>query len=147
MRGIAWMIAGLLLVMTGCSGLILRDDDSMAETTGKVAARTIMAIPSLLASEIVIGTIQQNEQRAASQAQYQDWFDRLSPEQQERELDRQNARQIARTQAAGFAMLGGGLIRPYVNHHSYTQAPMMAPSMPRNCLSNMTGASMTTQCY
>lgn len=44
----------VLVVTTGCSSLILREDDTTAERTGKVVTRVILAPATLLFSELGI---------------------------------------------------------------------------------------------
>jgi len=64
------VVAGGLLLQ-GCAGLILRDQDSVGMKTAKVVARVLFAVPTFLMSEVGIGTIEQREEREASQQQAQ----------------------------------------------------------------------------
>lgn len=73
-------VAGCLLLQ-GCAGLIIRDQDSVGMTTAKVAVRVLFAVPTFLMSEVGIGTIEQREELEASQQQAQlnqrNWLDGL----------------------------------------------------------------------
>lgn len=64
------LLVGVLLLQ-GCSGLILREHDSAGTKTAKVAARVLLAVPTFLMSEVGIGTIEQREEFEASQRQSQ----------------------------------------------------------------------------
>lgn len=48
------IVLALLLTVTGCSHLILKDYDSTAERTGKIAARVLLAPITLGMSELAI---------------------------------------------------------------------------------------------
>lgn len=52
----------LLLSLSGCSSLILRDDDTAAETTGKVVARSLLVLPTFFLSEVAIKKAKRREQ-------------------------------------------------------------------------------------
>lgn len=136
------LLVPLLLSLTGCSGLIVRDTDSPAAVTGKVAVRAILALPTFLISEIAIASAKQDEQRAIEQSRYTDWFRSLSREEQEREWTRQNYERGMALQALGLGLMGGGPIRQHSNH-------MVMPNrqMPANCWSPIVGQGLMTQCY
>jgi hypothetical protein len=53
---------GLLLVSSGCSHLILKDQDSTAVTTGKVAARVLLVPLTLGLSEAVIHEVRRGQE-------------------------------------------------------------------------------------
>lgn len=141
-------ILACLITLSGCSGLILRDNDSSSETAGKVAARVLLCPATLCISEIGIAEAKQEEQRAVEAQRYAEWFHRLSPEQQERELDRQARLDAARMQAIGMFLGSGGfkfsLPAPY-------QPPPVQPvptyRPPVNFMTNVTGSQAYTSCY
>lgn len=64
------LLAGVLLLQ-GCSGLIIREQDSVGMKTSKVAARVLLAVPTFLMSEVGIGTIEQREELEAIQQRAQ----------------------------------------------------------------------------
>lgn len=99
------MYVGLmLLLLTGCGGLAITDEDSGVVTTGKVVARVLLAVPTFGMSEVHLGFAAQDRQRAVAEAQYWRWVESLPPEQQERERDREARREVARMQAWGVYM-------------------------------------------
>ena len=95
---------GLSVLLTGCSGLAITDEDSGVVTTGKVVARVLLAIPTVGMSEVHLGFDARDRQRARDEAQYWRWVESLPPEQQERERDREARRDVARLQAWGLYM-------------------------------------------
>lgn len=60
-EGMKIVIAILLMCLTGCSGLILRDDDTAAQTTGKVVTRSLLIVPTLFWSEAFIAKAKREE--------------------------------------------------------------------------------------
>ena len=64
------IILGMLL-LTGCSGLILRDDDTALQTTGKVASRVLLCPLTLCVSEAAIYGDRQEELRQLSWSRQQ----------------------------------------------------------------------------
>ncbi len=67
--GIGLLIGVLLL--QGCEGLIIREQDSAGTKTAKVAGRVLLAVPTFLMSEVGIGTIKQREELDNNQRQTQ----------------------------------------------------------------------------
>lgn len=132
-------VSGLLV--SGCEGLILRDTDSTAEATGKVATRVLLCPLTFCFSELGVIEAKNQERHAEEQTRYRQWFQTLTPEQQERELDRQARLEAARIQALGLMMQGQGFSRP-------RQAPSyMPPSRETtNCRSNIVGNYVYTHC-
>lgn len=94
-----------LLLLAGCSGLAITDEDSGLTKTGKVTARVLLAIPTFGMSEAHLGFEAQRRQREWDEAQYWAWVESLPPEQQERERDRQALRDAARLRAWGLYSL------------------------------------------
>ncbi len=72
------LVTGCLLLQ-GCAGLIIRDQDSAGVIAGKVAARVLAWVGTLTLSEVAIGTIKEREKLEASQQQAyqsrQNWLD------------------------------------------------------------------------
>jgi hypothetical protein len=64
----------LCVLMTGCSSLILREDDTAAETAGKVATRSLLVLPTLFQSERFIKKARLEEERAAVVAEQAVYF-------------------------------------------------------------------------
>lgn len=136
------LLIPLLLSLTGCSGLIVRDTDSPAATTGKVVTRMLIGVPTFGFSELALYEVKQNEQRAQEQIRYRVWFQSLAPDAQQRELDRRSAQQAAALYGLGLGLSGGGPMHPYT---SQRHAPVMP--MPGNCWSPVVGQGLMTQCY
>lgn len=145
----AFLVAVLLIVsLSGCSGLILRDDDSALTTTGKVATRVILAPITVLWSEIGISIAKDEEERAIQQARYQRWYDSLSPERQARE----DAKEAARINAAGMAAMGffqSGGLRMYTPPPPAPvyQAPTFTPLPNQRCTYSRVGEQIYQNCY
>ena len=147
----ALLVVALLISLSGCSSLILREDDSAMATTGKVAARVILCpLTVVCLSEIEIAARKEKEDRAIQEARYQRWYDSLSPERQARE----DAKEAARTNAAGLAVLGfmqsGGLrmyTPPSTPAPAY-QAPTFTPlPSPQRCTYSRVGEQIYQNCY
>ena len=66
----AVLLSGVLLLQ-GCSGLIIREQDSVGMKAAKVAARVLAWPVTLTLSEVEIATIKQREELEASQQQAQ----------------------------------------------------------------------------
>lgn len=64
MRYTAWVLVGMLL-LSGCSGLILRDKDSTGDTVGKVVTRVLLCPLTLCLSEAAIVGIKSEEEMQA----------------------------------------------------------------------------------
>ena len=133
-----------LLLLSGCSGLILREDDSGLETTGKVMSRILLCPVTICFSELAIRDEREKEVRAWKEQEYRHWLSTLSPEQRAQEY----ALEQARIQAAGQALMGlgfsGGPFR------MPAPQPAVQPSRttpPVSCTSNQIGASVYTNCY
>ena len=139
----------ILLIVSGCSDLILRDSDSAGQTTGKVMARILLCPITVCFSELSLAVDQRDEERAAKEAAHWRWVRSLPPEQQAREY----ALEEARIRAAGQALLGlgigGGIIKPPPPMPVYqpTPAPILQPTMPRSCTSQHMGQTTYTNCY
>lgn len=130
-----FLIMGLLsgmLEISGCSGLILRDNDSTLETTGKVFTRVLGCAATFCTSEIIVSAIKDHEERDEENRNYVRWFRSLSPEQQERERDRQAHLDAARIQALGM-IVGSGVFAP-------------TPRLQTNCTTNRIGSQSYTNC-
>lgn len=63
MRGL--LVVSLCGALAGCSGLILRDDDSAALATGKVVARALVALPTVGISEGILVDLKDAERNRA----------------------------------------------------------------------------------
>ena len=146
------LVIGVLV--SGCADLILRDTDSTAETTGKVAARVLLCPLTICMSEIGLAEAKGKEEREAQryeeQVRYRQWFKTLTPEQQERERDRQAQLEAARIQALGMLLGRGGfqLVQPAPYQAPvYQPAPAITtPRQPLNCTSNRVGNQVYTNC-
>lgn len=144
------LVVALCVTLTGCAGLIVREDDSAGEIAGKVATRVILCpLTVLCLSEIELAGIKDAERRAADRLVYHQYVQTLSPEERayEHELER------ARIQAAGQALMGlglrGGLFRMPAAPPAPAPipAPLYQPRPSVNCLSNQVGESVYTNCY
>lgn len=71
MKGLGAVLLSGLLLLQGCSGLILREHDSAGVKTAKVVGRVLLALPTFLMSEVGIGTIKQREELEANQQRAQ----------------------------------------------------------------------------
>jgi len=133
-----------LMLLAGCNGLILREDDSGLETTGKVAARILLCPMTICLSELDIAETRQREIRAWKEQEYRHWLSTLSPEQRAQEY----ALEQARIQAAGQALMGLGFGGPF------RTAPIQPPtpptqyrSAPKTCTYNAIGQTLYQNCY
>lgn len=130
-----WIVALLLAVtLSGCSSLILRPDDTAAETTGKVAVRALLLLPTVFTSEVAINRVKQREA-------YADWYMSLS--------DKERARE-ERWQARNAPIIIGTIpsLMPYqlpASRLSETMRPMMRP--PSTCQTYTLGTTYQTTCY
>ncbi len=52
----------LQLILSGCLSLVIREDDDAVVVTGKVATRTLIAIPTLGISELQIAEVKEVEE-------------------------------------------------------------------------------------
>lgn len=117
-----------LMLLAGCSGLILREDDSGLETTGKGTARVLLCPMTICFSELAIRDEREKEMRAWKEQEY--------------------ALERARIQAAGMALFGLGL-----NGGPFRvppPQPAVQPSRtapPVSCTSRQLGPSVQTNCY
>lgn len=155
------VLAGLLL--SGCSGLIVRVDDSMGLVAGKVATRALLLCPlTFCLSEIGIAEMKDDERRAEERRSYRHWVESLPPERQALEEQREHEQNLARTQALGLALMGGGPFQPFQYRSTpvytppaftppyYTAPAYAAPptiQRPQHCTSNVVGSSVYTNCY
>lgn len=87
------------------------------------------------------------------QQQYNAWYQTLSPEQQEREDQRQHERSLAAMQAFS-AMQSAHPIFPrsapattMPMPYQFQQAPAWQPRQRTNCTSNVIGSQVYTNCY
>ncbi len=145
MRSIMITLSLALLVLGGCSSLILREDDSGLETTGKVVARVLLCPVTICLSELEISETRQREIRAWKEQEYRHWLSTLSPEQRAQEY----ALEQARIQAAGQALMGLGFSGgPFRTTPIPSSAPAYQPqSNPRTCTYNAIGQTLYQNCY
>jgi hypothetical protein len=59
------ILLGLCLTLTACSSLIVREDDSAALVAGKVAARALVAVPTVGISEGILVDLKDAERNRA----------------------------------------------------------------------------------
>lgn len=64
------VLCGFLIWLTGCAGLLLRETDTPDERTGKITARVLLAIPTVLTSEIVMEMVRSHEEHLARMERY-----------------------------------------------------------------------------
>lgn len=62
MRAKVFGLVVLAFCLSSCSSLVIRDRDTAGAVAGKVVARTLLAVPTLLISEIKIGQLKQWEE-------------------------------------------------------------------------------------
>ncbi len=63
------------ILLTGCSTLIIRNDDNVAVVAGKVIARAVGCVPTLCMTEAAMSDLKREEA-------FDQWFGQLTPEQQ-----------------------------------------------------------------
>lgn len=144
MRTATGILCLSFLVLAGCRGLILREDDSGLETTGKVVARVLLCPVTICLSELEISETRQREIRAWKEQEYRHWLSTLSPEQRAEEY----ALERARIQAAGQALMGLGLGGPFRTTPVRPPVPAYQPqSNPRTCTYNAIGQTLYQNCY
>lgn len=123
-----------ILVIVACAPL--QRHDSAWGTAGEIALRTALCPLTLCLSEL--GKAMDYE-RAQRDAAYGQWYQGLSPEEQ----DRADRREAARLQALGLALSGGG---PLQRPNASRVLPM--PIAPRvSCTEVQTGAFSQVNCY
>lgn len=126
LQALVLVVIGATLLLAGCSGLILTDEDSAATTTGKVTARVILLPVTLGFSELFIAT-----------AKEQRYVDSLSRDEYQHYRDQ-------KMDAAAMFLGSGGFrytpIQPY-------QPPVSQVPRPMNCYSTGTGSQVYTTCY
>ena len=124
------IVMGATLMLAGCSGLILKDEDSAAATTGKVAARVILLPVTFGFSELIIAT---TKQRDAEQR----YVDSMTREEYAHYRDQ-------KAMAAAMFLGSGGFrytpIQPY-------QPPVSQVPRQLNCHSTANGSQVYTTCY
>lgn len=133
---IALLSSVLALLLVGCSGLAITDEESGATTAGKVAARVLLAIPTFGMSEVHRGFEAQRRERETEQARYAAWVQTLSPAQREREGDRQARLDAARIQAWGR----------YLQTRPFQPAPISGYQPPIQCQTFGTEGYAQTTC-
>lgn len=128
-----WPIILLLAVsLSGCSSLLLHPSDTTAEKTGKIAIRTLLALPTLFLSEVAL------DQRAREDA-YAAWYWSLT----DAGRDREDRRQARNTPTILFMPQ---LPMPY----QLPMAPTPPPSAirpPVTCQTYTLGTTYQTACY
>lgn len=81
MKGSGVVLLSSLLLLQGCAGLIIREQDSAGMIAGKVTARIVAGVGTLGMSEVSLATIKQREEWEASRQQAQlnqrNYFDSL----------------------------------------------------------------------
>jgi hypothetical protein len=105
------IIGVLLLVLMGCSDLIVREADTGGVITGKVATRALLCPLTLCFSELGIADQKEREARQMQNAEYWRWVRSLPPEEQAREYRLEEARILATGQAMLGLGIGGGPFR------------------------------------
>jgi hypothetical protein len=140
-----------MLVISGCAGLAITDEDSGVVTTGKVAARVLLCPVTLCFSELGIAEQRRqavrDEERAREQRQYRAWMRTLSPEQQERERDRQTRLDAALLQAWGMYMQTRPFHQEPVPGYQPPPSAPIVPLPPRSCTTQVIGDIAHTNCY
>ena len=154
---LAICLVSLMLVISGCTALQIQEEDSAAVTTGKVVARVLLVVPSFGISELHLAFEREDAARRARWAEedrrYRAWFERLTPEQQERERDREVLREAAALQAWGLSRQRPPFSMPPVQ--GYTPPPIQyapayqapPPRPPVNCTTQVIGDIAHTNCY
>ena len=127
----------LCLTISGCSSLILRDDDTTGQTVAKVAARTILVIPTLIWSEVFIERAKNNEAAAAMQGAQVMYFGKVCEKEGYMAGSPENASCILVKQGQMAPVSAGSNV-----------GVLMVPPTPRHsttCFSSGSGRSVT--CY
>lgn len=150
------------ILMTGCTGLLIRDDDNAGVIAGKVAVRIPLVFLTIGVSEIKLTEIKNQQEQHAYWEAYWERYARLSPEgrawadarraEQERAADRQAM--------VTAAFLAGGGFRPYqLPQYSAPMPQARTPIVPTynpywtpykptiNCRSYRVGETTETHCY
>jgi hypothetical protein len=108
------IIGVLLLVLMGCSDLIVREADTGGVITGKVATRALLCPLTFCFSELGIADQKEREARQMQNAEYWRWVRSLPPEEQAREYRLEEARILATGQALLGLGIGGGPFRNFM---------------------------------
>lgn len=127
------ILAFLVFTLTGCTALLLNDTDSTALKTGKIAARTLIALPTIFTSELVMSDL-------ASERDYARWYHSLSPEERAREEARAPRMML---------LLSPPSFTPYQipQAHSVHAPPASTLAAPVTCQHSVMGTAVTTTCY
>lgn len=135
-------IVALLVVMSlaGCANLIIREDDNLAQKTGKVALRTVGCVATIWLGCASEWSKMEDVKR---QERYNAWFASLPPDAQERELDRRAA--IAAALLPSLLSNSLMLDQPYYSEPRpyYSSSPYRSTT----CLSHRSFDTTYTHCY
>lgn len=143
------LLAGIVMIVAGCG--TLNPNNTPLEDVGEVALRTVLFPLTLGGYEM---GLYMNRRQKAEQLAYWRWYDRLSPEQQ----DREDRRQGMRMNAAAMMYMGRlpmatmppAHVNSDLNPIISTPLPAYQPShvpRPLNCTSMAYGNAVNTNCY
>lgn len=134
------MLVIAIALMTACAPL--SKHDSILGDVGEVAGRAILCPLTLCISEMEFA---RQEHERTQQQRRAAWYQSLTPEQQEREDQRQHERSLAAMQALSLMQLNrpifGGQPAPQYQMPVYQQ-----PSALTSCSSRVVGSSIYTDC-
>lgn len=138
------------IILAACAPL--SKHDSVLGDAGEVMGRAILCPVTLCLSEM---GFYDNWKRDQRQQRYAQWYQSLTPEQQDREDQRQHEQRIAATQALGMAMIGGPILRytpparitPPMHSMPTYGSQQTFPRLRLNCTSQQIGGYTNTDCY
>lgn len=140
------LIIGLLLSVAAFSFIScapLNPNNSTLQDVGEITGRVLLCPLTLCMSEVGFKMNYEDEQRRRA---YQQWYQGLSGEQQ----DREDRREAARLFGLGLALSGGGPFRnfsaPLAPAYQPVPVPTYQPRQPTNCTTSFIGNQAYTNC-
>lgn len=151
-------ILTLLLALSGCASLILRDDDSGLETTGKVFSRVVLGLATVGVSELGIETAKLQEakltaiEKGQAECKAKDMVYVYSdyPFRSVGCMTQQGYEQMKIAEAqnrGGIDPVAALLLMQGLNAPRYQYQPLPPPKLGTTCFNNFAGNQVVTQCY
>jgi hypothetical protein len=136
--------------------VIVRDDDSVLEKTGKVTARVLLGVATVGLSELGVENAKDDERRAQERADFERWWAQASPNERAAYQERMRAilpifQLYQQNQAGWDAFEQQRLLqqqqRRTLQDLELRQSMTPLPRMPLNCTSDRIGKQTFTTCY
>ena len=146
----AALAALLVLTATGCSHLIIHDDDPFAKKAMKFTTRSVLVFPTLVWSEVFMRRAKYEERIRESQAAVDQLFaacrDAASEEEGRKAcMTFEYERQKHGALLSGYEQWQAGVAEAAASVQRSTAA--IGQSAPRRCTSTVIGNTVYTDCY